>query len=88
MATMPGFAEDFAGRRRIVEMEVTAASSILSKKGVSPPGQAAMAKPLGALKSLLDTRYRSACAEFSSCRGLIQQEASQRVRRGCCRIVE
>ena len=32
MATVPGFAKDFVGRWRIVEMEVTATSSILLKR--------------------------------------------------------
>jgi hypothetical protein len=48
-AAMPsarGFAKDFVGRWRIVEMEVTATSSILSKRGVSPSRASPMANPL------------------------------------------
>jgi len=60
------------GRWRIVEMEVTATSSIMSKRGVSPSrasfwGKSDGESPFGALKGFLDMRYRSACAEFSSC---------------------
>ena len=66
MATVPGFAKDSVGRWRIVEMEVTATSSIVSKTGVSPSRASPMANPLlGALNGFLDMRYRSACAEFS-----------------------
>jgi len=65
MATVPGFAKDSVGRWRIVEMEVTATSSIVSKTGVSPSRASPMANPLlGALNGFLDMRYRSACAEF------------------------
>src|SRR5215831_10011594 len=63
MATVPGFAKDSVGRWRIVEMEVTATSSIVSKSGVSPC-KSDSESPFGALKGFLDMRYRSACAEF------------------------
>ena len=84
MATVPGFAKDSVGRWRIGEMEVTATSSIVSKRGVSPSrasfwGKSDGESPFGALKGFLDMRYRSACAEFSSCWEPVQREASQRV---------
>jgi hypothetical protein len=46
MATVPGFAKDFVGRWRIVEMEVTATSSILSTRDVSPSRARPMANTL------------------------------------------
>ena len=41
MATMPGFADDVIGRRRVVEIEVTA-----PKKGFSPFGQVRWRNPI------------------------------------------
>jgi hypothetical protein len=67
MTIVPGFAKDFVGRRRTVEMEVTPTSSILSKKASHLPGQVRWRIPFWGLQGLPGHALQIDCAEFSSC---------------------
>jgi hypothetical protein len=60
MTIVPGFAKDCVGRRRIMAMEVTATSSLLSKRGLTSQGKPDRESPSGALKGFLHSRHRSA----------------------------
>src|SRR3954469_22572170 len=88
MTIVPGFAKDFVGRRRTVEMEVTPTSSILSKKASHVPGQVRWRIPFWGFQALPDMRYRSAAPSSHPAESPLSGKLSQRGRRGRYKFVE